>query len=976
MSFCNANGASLLISLGIKPIKCNSHQIGVADGFLHSIKQCFNVAVDFNNSVKLISFYLFPSLTDEFLLGMDFWKNFKLEIKIPNELFCSSISQDPKTTEGLIELSDINDSQKRELGSIIDDFRAISTGKLGRCTIYEHYIDTGDAEPIWQRGYPVSPAIEGRMGAELFRMRDNDVIEESNSPWSSPVVLVKKKNGRDRLCVDSRRVNKVTKKSRYALPRVDSILSRLGKAKYLSSIDLQDAFWQIPLEKSSREKTAFNVPGHGMWQFKRVPFGLNTSAQAMQRVMDLIFQDDDELIYIDDLIIASETFSAHIRSLRRVLGKLKAAGLTINFDKCQFCRSSLKYLGYLVDKHGLRTDPEKVECIANYPVPKTIKEVRRFVGMASWYRRFVRNFAELAAPLHNLTKKTQARKLVWNEEANNAFQSLKSQLIQSPVLASPDFSKKFYIQADASNKSIGSVLIQKDEDGFDRPIAYASRNLRGAELNYCVTEKECLAVVFAVEKFRQYVEGYEFEVVTDHSALLWLFKQQNLTGRLARWVMKLQQFDFELKHVKGKHNIVPDAISRIPQVSLINFQVQPTDTWYTDLMSKITSSPKRYKNYKILNGKIFVQLASKPCPDFDSWKLVVPPSARHEVLKENHDNPLAAHFGTYKTTKRILQRYYWPGVSKDVARYVKSCHVCLQSKPSTKQQLGLMGTMKKASRPWEVVSLDLIGPLVTSSLGNNYLLVVYDFFTKYPILIPLRTAKGKKISEVVEKQVFLAQGIPNTIIADNGKQFAQGEFKKLLETYGITNFFLNCPYHPQNNPVERTNKVVGSAMRCYIDDNHKHWDRHIDKIAVALRTATNVVTGFTPFYLNHGREFIFSGSDYQLIDLNQADPLLHRTAVFEQLASITDDIIRRMTKAYQRNKKYYDKKKVKLSFNIGDTVYRRNFVLSNAAKNISAKLAPKYLRCEVVDKVSDLVYLLKDDSGTIGRYHIKDIKNS
>lgn len=275
MSFCNANGASLLISLEIKPVKCTSHQIGVVDGFLHSIKQCFNVAVHFNNSVKLISFYLFPPLTDEFLLGMDFWRNFNLEIKIPNELFCSSISQDPKTTEGLIELSDIDESQKRELESIVDEFRAISTGKLSRCTIYEHYIDTGDAEPIWQRGYPVSPAIVGRMGAELFRMRDNDVIEESNSPWSSPVVLVKKKNGKDRLCVDSRRVNKVTKKSRYALPRVDSILIRLGKAKYLSSIDLQDAFWQIPLEKSSREKTAFNVPGHGMWQFKRVHFGLD-----------------------------------------------------------------------------------------------------------------------------------------------------------------------------------------------------------------------------------------------------------------------------------------------------------------------------------------------------------------------------------------------------------------------------------------------------------------------------------------------------------------------------------------------------------------------------------------------------------------------------------------------------------------------------------------------------------------------------
>lgn len=426
-------------------------------------------------------------------------------------------------------------------------------------------------------------------------------------------------------------------------------------------------------------------------------------------------------------------------------------------------------------------------------------------------------------------------------------------MIQAPVLATPNFNLKFSIHCDASDQAISSVLMQEDsETNENRPIAFASRKLRGAEIHYTTTEKECLAVVFGIDKFGQYVEGLPFEIITDHSALLWLLKQTDLKGRMARWVLKLQQYDYEIRHVKGKSNVVPDAISRFPVLETALIEINDddgnNDTWYSNLKSKIEAQPDKYDNHKINNGKIFVKLNKQPNSTEFKYKLVVPQNKRIDVIKECHDSPTSAHLGAFKTTKRVLQRYYWPGVAKDVKEYVRKCDVCLKSKTTTKAQFGTMGKMKVSTRPWQMISMDLMGPFVRSTKGNQYLLVVCDHFTKMPLLVPLRNAKANKICDIVEQEIFWEHGIPKTIIIDNGKQFSSKLFKKLADNHGVQNIFFNCYYHPQNNPTERENKVIGAAIRSYISDNHKHWDKHLKEIQVALRTATNSVTGYTPFF--------------------------------------------------------------------------------------------------------------------------------
>lgn len=402
-SICNASGSIFFSSLGYKLLKTRMFSASLADGTLCHLQEYFSIPITFETKTVLINFFVCKSSPQKFLLGSDFYTEFELDMSYRNKVWKFK-SNAYESNNSIVSSIELTPEQSETLSCLITKFNSLCTEKLGRSNVFEHNIDTGDAEPIYKRPYPVSPANQQKMSRELDRMIKLGVVEPADSPWCQQPVLVKKKSGKDRLCIDCRSLNKITKKSKYALPRIDCILSRLGKAKFISSIDLNDAFWQIPLNIHSRPKTAFNIPGRGMYQFKVVPFGLTTSAQAMQRLMDGLFHDDGIFIYIDDIIIVSETFDEHIRQLNTVFRKLKSANLTNNIEKCAFCRPALKYLGYVVDKFGLRTDPEKVECIANYDKPKTIRELRRFMGMTSYYRKFIKNFAELAAPLHDLTK--------------------------------------------------------------------------------------------------------------------------------------------------------------------------------------------------------------------------------------------------------------------------------------------------------------------------------------------------------------------------------------------------------------------------------------------------------------------------------------------------------------------------------------------------------------------------------------------
>lgn len=981
-----------LVAMGFSPQSTPVMNISTADGTTHGITSTIYLPVQFMNKYHVVQFYVMDTLKHKLLLGMNFFEAFDLSISGPTDQ-SSEIIKGEQLSPELLELNvtghvrsrdELNEEESERLDIFIQGMKtSVGTG-LGRTKLIEHRIETGNSLPVKQRQYPFAPPIMRELEDEIQDMLKQDVIETSYSSWRSPVLLVKKPTGKNRLCLDSRQLNKVTKTDSYPLPRINSILDSLKNAHYLSTVDLKSAFWQIPLEEASKEKTAFGLPGRGLFQFKVMPFGLVNASQTQQRLMDKLFPpefDGKIFSYLDDIVICNETFDEHLSSLKWVENQLKYAGLTVNLEKCHFARPSLKYLGYIVDKYGLRTDPDKVSAILDYPRPNTFTELKRFIGLASWYRRFVENFAIVAAPLHDLTKGGKKGRLItWNKEAERAFTNLKTALTTTPVLSCPDFTREFKIQCDASNKGVGAVLIQ-DIDGIEKPIAYISRKLSERETRYSTSERELLSVIYAVEQFRPYVEGCHFKIITDHSALQWLYKTKDPHGRLARWAMRLQPFDYEIIYRKGKENLVPDALSRALQpeeIETLDITSEDKDSWYKDIEEAVKQG-EASKDWSLNQGILWKYLKLQQFPkESDSWKMVIPETLRTRVLKECHDDQVSGHFGIKKTVLRVRQRYFWPTLIKDVKNYVRKCDICAKHKVLQLPPSGMMGKHKDVTEPFELVSMDLMGPFPRSRSGNTMLLVVTCWFSKFVLLYPLRNGKASNIVKIIEEQIYLTFGVPKVTICDNGKQFVSNQFKELAMKYN-SQIWYTPYYHPQANPTERVNRVIGTAIASYVEDNHKDWDKYISHIGHAIRTCIHEVTGKTPSYLFFGRETSTVGR--QRICLEKDDPLNFDRDKYEEELKVRNEIYKdinlRLKRAYETNKTNYNMRRRVCEYREGDIVWKRTKHLSNASKSFMAKLAPKFEKAVITGKLSTDVYLLKSLRGKdLGKWHSSDLKPS
>lgn len=969
-------------------------KVFTADGISQQCDGKTCLPITLNGITKFIDCLVVPAVTHTFILGIDFGISFGLKVDLRNKIFetlSPLVSSNDEVhlvsvTSGpsIHDLLSLKEDQKKRLECAISKFHELVSSKLGRTTLYEHYIDTGDATPVKQRQYLLSPAMQIHLHREVDDMLRLGVIRESNSAWSSPILLVKKKNGELRACYDARRLNLVTVRDSYPLPRTDAILNRLRDARYLSSIDLRKAFWQIPLEKTSCAKTAFCVPGKGLFEFVVMPFGLSNSPQSLQRVMERILGPvllgEQVFVYLDDIIIASPTFESHINTLNEVARCLKEAGFTINLEKCQFCRSSLSFLGFVVDQQGLRTDPSKVSAILNFPTPRNTTEIKRVNGLISYYRRFIKDYARLSAPITSLLKgRGKGRTIQWTPEAENSFQEIKRRIATAPVLASPDFSKDFLIQTDASDVAVGAVLFQEFE-GKEHPIAFASRTLTASERKYSATERELIGVIFGIEHFRGYVEGTSFCVITDCAALKWLNNLREPTGRLARWSMRLSQFTFSIKHRPGKQNIVPDALSRA--IYLLDVKNLIPDEWYLDMLRRLQSNPDKFPNFRVQNNYLYKYMPS-PYPiesNIPDWKLVIPTANRLQILQECHDEPSAAHFGVSKTLNRISELYYWPKLRQSVSKYIRNCKVCAAQKITCRSRCGFMGREKEISFPFQLVSMDLMGPFPKSLKGNRFLFVITDWFTKFVLVHPLREATTKPIIRFLKEQVFSIFGVPQVVLSDNGSQFISKEFTSFLDSLQVQKLWHTARYHPQINPTERVNRVIGTALASYIKENHREWDKHIFDIAQAIRSASHDVTGVPPNFLMFGRHVPLTGDFYgptSSTDNLSISNRLYWSHELSHLPEFYENVKKRLHKAYQVNSKTYNLRKREFKFSEGDIVWKRNFSLSDASKYYSKKLAPKFVACRISKVISPLVYKLEDFEGRdLGEFHIKDLQEN
>lgn len=866
----------------------------------------------------------------------------------------------------------LNHNQMNELKTLINEYSDImsrSEDDLGRTGVVKHKIDTGSARPIKQppRRLPFQKREEARQ--IVTEMEKAGVIRKSTSAWASPVVLVRKKNGNWRFCVDYRRLNDITVKDAYPLPRIDDILDTLSGAKYFSTIDMASGYWQCEVQEEDRPKTAF-VTTEGLYEFNVMPFGLCNAPSTYQRLMDLTLaglQWKTSLIYLDDVIIFGNEFGQHLNNLRDVFERIRAAKLKINPKKCQLSRTSVHFLGHIVSAEGVRTDPQKTLAVKNWATPSNVDELRAFIGTASYYRRFIKNFASIAAPLHNLTKKGQ--KFTWDTYCENAFRELKGKLITAPVLAYPLRDCEFIVDTDASNTGLGAVLSQIQE-GEERVIAYLSRSLSKPELKYCVTRKELLALIWATRHWRHYLLGKRFRVRTDHSALKWLQNFKEPEGQLARWLESLSEFDMAIEHRPGKQHGNADGLSRIPckqcghkvesqfrigavgddedgtrdtswiesysMGDLLNFQKEDPALNKVRLwllrgrrppQNEIQEEPQdvqalwyQFHNLKLVNSVIYRQYEN-------TLQLIIPEGLRNEMLKEAHNSIFSGgHLGTAKTLEKLRQRCYWPGLKASVEEWCKKCEDCARRKMPSKYPRAPLGTYIVGA-PLERIALDILGPLPKTTRGNKYILVISDYFTRWVEAFSMPDQETGTVAKILVEEFICRYGLPKELHSDQGRQFEAKVFQDICKLLAI-NKTRTTSYHPQSDGlVERFNRTLLGMLSQFVNESHNNWDEKIPYVMMAYRASVQKATKFSPYYLMFGREpqlvqdIVFPDVEQATDTENFVDHIKNR------LRDSYEETARNLKSSHDSNKKYYDQKCSGKNYSEGDRVWLYNPVI-------------------------------------------------
>lgn len=994
------SGASLsLLGKGcrevVERLGCKIHKyctnIRTASGHKKRVLGKIVVEVKYKEKIGVLVLYLCPDLEQECYLGIDFWKLFEIapEIISVDEIRIEQIYQNFGNSKCPIDrkMHDLSEEQKERLKRVVSKFPTFEEKGLGLTSFETHTIKLLEgAMPIKDKYYPISPAMQEIVYAEIDKMLELNVIEESESAWSNRTTIVRKP-GKNRFCLDARKLNAVTEKDAYPLQNIDGILSRIDQTIFISSVDLKHAFWQIPLDDESKKYTAFTIPGRPLYQFRVMPFGLCNAAQRLCRLMDKVIParlKNNVFVYLDDLLIISDEFDSHMKILEDVSECLTKANLTIGLTKSMFCFKELRYLGFIIGGGELKTDPEKVTAIQNIPTPKNPRQVRSFLGTAGWYRRFIKNYASMAAALTDTLKKST--KFTMTPAAEESFHNLKQALTTAPVLKHPDFTKRFFIQCDASESGIGAVLFQKGDEGEENPIAFYSQKLNGCQRNYSVTEKECLAAVMAIKRFRAYVELMSFTVITDHASLKWLMNMKDLSGRLARWSLQLQTFSFEIEHRRGKDNVVADMLSRMPQVdeitetnALFDFETNEFEgEEYKELLKNVEENKERLPDLKIKDGLVFKRTKAVNHEEIGElvWKLWVPDSLTHILIQKAHDDLTSAHGGVGKTIYRLRKLYYWPGMVSQVRRYVSNCTVCKETKPCNRPLHPTMGDEVITERPFQKLYIDFLGKYPRSKGGNSYIFIVVDHFTKFTFLKAMKEASTRYVVKFLIEDIFRKFGVPEIIHSDNGPQFTSKQFQEMINTYGIDHL-RTAPYSPQSNASERVNQSVIAAIRAYLENDHRDWDLYLTEIECALRSSVHATTGVTPFFALFGYEMYTNGSDYKLARKLKSltDHTIWAGSNEDRGALIREKIRRNMHNAYEVSSKRYNERARRVKLIPGQEVYRRNYVQSNFSKNFNAKFARKFLRCRITRPVGNNIYEIEDLQGRpLGNCHAKDLK--
>jgi hypothetical protein len=782
----------------------------------------------------------------------------------------------------------LSTNAQEKLKKLITKHSQAFVGKDGVVGHYKgpikHRIDLEDDKVInQQRPYRTPIALRPEVEKQIKEMLEQGIIKPSFSPFSSPIILVLKADKKSyRFAIDYRKLNANTKKQTYYLPLIQDILDLVGGKRLYSCFDFQAGFWQIDIEKRDQPKTAFTT-FCGLYEFTRMPFGLCGAPSTFQRVMESLKKKLSAafFVYLDDVILASSTEQEHLSDLERFLRVIIESAMKLKLSKCQWGKAEIKYLGHLISEKGIRIDPKNIESVTKFQPPTTITELRSFIGAMSYFRRFIRNFAGIVAPLYELTKNAESIKDRWTEKEQHAFEEIKKRITSAPVLATPRFGHPFIVETDASKIAIAACLLQKQDDGKIHPIAFTSRKMNKHEARYASVESEALAIVFALKEFRPYLEGAgESLVRTDNSALCALLKRQDLEGRLAKYQITIQQFNIKIEHRSGKSNRFCDHLSRYPAdneemirqvASLVMDGVisreevikeQQADEHCAEIIKAIKN-----EEYPKLDRKE-LRMFKKHLENFKIEKktlvwyrkgmslIYIPVNLREKIINNMHTNILqGAHLGVERTVEKLRDRVFWEGLVKQTKEIVEKCEKCQVRKTPPKAILRPQLTpIEVESEPFKRIHIDILGPISMSMEGNRYILAIVDAFSKWLIAEPMERQTAEIVTNIFVDRCVAQHGIPEVIVSDNGRQFVGETFREVSK-------FLQCehrtitPYNPKaNGQIERQNRTIAQMLSNYVNDSGSDWDKHLQKVIFAYNTSKNAATKNSPFALLFHRE--------------------------------------------------------------------------------------------------------------------------
>lgn len=868
----------------------------------------------------------------------------------------------------------LSTAQGEGLLALLSRNRPAFSDRPGQCQAYQPNLKLIRHAPF-VAGYPIAMAKREPVRKKISQMLKWGVIERGESSYISPIHPVWKANGSVRLTLDGRRINELLEQDRECPRRTDELLfAYAGDIGVMSTADCSEGFWQLVIPQSQRKYVAFMFEGK-VYRFCRLPFGLHLSTGAFQKAVDKVLgtpltrgeirdtvqwfqlqfpgvtvpevrQDPDCFVdsFVDDIRIKSKDFWTHLVHLDLVLRRMIKGGMTFKLTKLNLCCEELPFLGHIISTRGVRVDPEYIQAIQGFATPRNVTHLRAFLGMCGWYRVFVRWLALYADPLNELFRK--GVKWEWTEAMQQAFEKLKSSFLEVVMIKYPIKGAPYYIQCDASSRGLGAQIFQYDQEGNERVLGFASRTLKGAELRYTVTEKEALSILFALQKFRTWILGEKVIILSDHKALSFLMRCSHLSDRLYRWLLYIQEYQVEIRHVKGTEVVVSDTLSRYPLKdngegvgegeepqgliiarlelgSALRFRPllrelpvqQRDDPTLGEIIRRVETGPQggderldRLAARHQEKGGVWFRRGED-----EVWRVVVPTGMAPALITLAHEE--MGHFGAMKVIYALQEYFTMRGLARAVKKVTGVCDLCQKAKVWTQCTEGEMHHVL-VDGPGKLVCTDLFGPLVTSRGNVKYVLVFVDAFSKYVSLFTLQRAKALHVVNVTRDKYLPMMrrtiGCPEAILSDRGGQYRSAAWYQLARREGFRPTHCSVR-HPQSNPAERVMREIGRILRTYCHAQHQSWALVVGKMESWLNAVHHDSTGLTPYELHMGIPPVRPWQRY-LPDPPDATP---RPAREQLVAAARERIVLR---AAERKRRHDEGKSKLVTYEVGDKV--------------------------------------------------------